>query len=57
MLIDLAAMSNSMVSVAIYDTFGPSIVEYVLNHAELSVVCCAETSQVMALLKVAPKCP
>jgi len=57
MLLDLAAMSNSLVSVAIYDTFGPSIVEYVMNHAELSTVCCADTAQVIALLKVAPKCP
>ena len=43
-----------MLSIA---TPGPQIVEYVLNHAEVKVVFCAETTQLRALLKVLPKCP
>lgn len=32
-LTEAAANSQSMTTVAIYDTFGPSIIEYIINHA------------------------
>ena len=31
--------------------------EYVLNHAEVKVIFCAEAAQLKQLLKVVPKCP
>ncbi len=41
-----------MVSVALYDTLGPDVVEYVINHAPLSVVF-ATRNHVPTLLKLA----
>lgn len=57
MLVDLAAASRSMVTVAIYDTFGPSVVEYVLNHAEIRIVFCSDVTQIRTLLGVMGKLP
>lgn len=57
MLIDLAACSRSLVTVAIYDTFGPAVVEYVLQHAEISVICCADVAQARVILQLAARLP
>lgn len=54
-LVDLAAHAFSLVGVPLYDTLGPNVVEYVVNHAPLSIVFAA-SSHIPALLRVAPKC-
>lgn len=38
---DAAAHAYSMTSVPLYDTLGPDAVEYICNHAELSMVACS----------------
>ncbi|EME47202.1 hypothetical protein DOTSEDRAFT_69225 [Dothistroma septosporum NZE10] len=53
---DLACQSQSLYSVSLYDTLGPDAVEYIINHAELTSVCCS-VSHIPALLKLAPRCP
>nr|QIQ49563.1 long-chain acyl-CoA synthetase 5 [Chromochloris zofingiensis] len=40
-LVDAAAHAYSMTSVPLYDTLGPDAVEYICNHAELSMVACS----------------
>lgn len=55
-LVDLAGHAFSLVGIPLYDTLGPNVVEYVINHSPLSIVFTA-SSHIPALLKVAPKCP
>ena len=53
---DLAAMSQRLYSVSIYDTLGPDTTEYIINHSEL--VCVATSlNHVTALLKLKPRLP
>lgn len=49
-------MSQSLYTVSLYDTLGPSTTQFIINHAELS---CVVTSlvHVPTLLKLKPKCP
>jgi long-chain acyl-CoA synthetase len=54
-LVDLAGHAFSLVGVPLYDTLGPNVVEYVINHSPLSIVF-ASSNHIPALLKVAPKC-
>ncbi|KAL8712806.1 MAG: hypothetical protein Q9220_003014 [cf. Caloplaca sp. 1 TL-2023] len=55
-LIDLACMSQSLYSVSIYDTLGPSASEYIINHSSLS---CVATSlpHIPTLLKLKGRLP
>ena len=55
-LIDLAAMSQSLYTVSLYDTLGPQASEFIIGHAELS---CVATSlpHVSILLKLKPRLP
>ncbi|KAL8963453.1 MAG: hypothetical protein Q9193_000285 [Seirophora villosa] len=55
-LIDLACMSQSLYSVSLYDTLGPSATEYIINHASLP---CVATSlpHIPTLLKLKPRLP
>lgn len=53
---DLAAMSQGLFTVSIYDTLGPDTTEYIINHAELTCVV-AGMNHVTALLKLKPRIP
>ncbi|KAF2672439.1 long-chain-fatty-acid-CoA ligase/ protein binding protein [Microthyrium microscopicum] len=53
---DLAAHSQSLFTVSLYDTLGPQTTEYIINHAELSCVA-TSLSHIPTLLKIAPRCP
>ncbi|CAZ84956.1 unnamed protein product [Tuber melanosporum] len=53
---DLAAMSQSLYTVSIYDTLGPETTEYIINHAELHSVVCS-LNHVPALLSMRDKVP
>ncbi|MCJ1285327.1 hypothetical protein MMC26_004667 [Xylographa opegraphella] len=55
-LTDLACMSQSLFSVSLYDTLGPSATEYIINHATLA---CVATSlpHIPTLLKLKPRLP
>ena len=54
--VDLACMSQSLFSVSLYDTLGPSATEYIINHASLP---CIATSlpHIPTLLKLKPRLP
>jgi long-chain acyl-CoA synthetase len=54
--VDLAAMSQRLFTVSIYDTLGPDATEYIINHAELTTVVTA-LNHVVALLKLKPRLP
>ena len=53
-VLDLACMSQSLFTVSLYDTLGPSAIEYIVNHASLA---CVATSlpHIPALLKLKPR--
>ncbi|KAF2640704.1 long-chain-fatty-acid-CoA ligase 1 [Massarina eburnea CBS 473.64] len=53
---DLAAMSQRLFTVSIYDTLGPDTTEYIINHAGLVTVVTA-LNHVVALLKLKPRLP
>lgn len=38
---DLACVTQGLYDVALYETLGPEIVEYVINHAELEIIVCS----------------
>ncbi|KAI0755282.1 long-chain-fatty-acid-CoA ligase [Daedaleopsis nitida] len=56
LLVDLAAQAYAKVTVALYDTLGADSVEFVVNHAELSVVFVAP-EHIPFLLTLSPKLP
>ena len=49
-------MSQSLFSVSIYDTLGPDIAEYIINHTGLQTVA-ASINHIPSLLKLKPRCP
>ena len=53
---DLACMSQSLFSVSLYETLGPTAVEYIANHASLG---CIATSlpHIASLLELQPRLP
>lgn len=53
---DLACMSQALYTVSIYDTLGPDTTEYIINHAQLSVVA-SSLAHIPVLLKLASRCP
>jgi long-chain acyl-CoA synthetase len=55
-LLDLACTSQSLFSVSIYDTLGPDVTEYIINHASITIVC-ASLNHIPVLLKIKPRCP
>ncbi|KAF8332328.1 long-chain-fatty-acid-CoA ligase [Cantharellus anzutake] len=55
-LVDLACQAYAKVSVSLYDTLGPDSVEYIVNHATLSVIFCAP-EKVPELLRLAHRLP
>lgn len=55
-LTDLACMSQSLYSVSIYDTLGPSATEYIINHASLPTIA-TSLPHIPTLLKLKPRLP
>jgi long-chain acyl-CoA synthetase len=55
-IVDFACHAFGLVGVALYDTLGPTVVEYVTNHAPLSVVI-ASADHLPTLLKNAANTP
>lgn len=53
---DLACMSQSLFSVSIYDTLGPDVAEYIVNHATLTCVV-TSLNHVPSLLRLRSRCP
>lgn len=51
-----ACGAYSLVSLSLYDTLGPNVVEYCINHADARVVV-ASSAHIPALLQLAQKCP
>ena len=54
--IDLACMSQSLFTVSLYDTLGPSATEFIINHASLPCVA-ASLPHIPTLLKLKPALP
>ncbi|CAO3590084.1 unnamed protein product [Absidia cylindrospora] len=52
----MACAAYGMYNVALYDTLGPDVVEYVVNHSELQVVVCSG-DHIPDLLKLKEKLP
>ncbi|MCJ1307252.1 hypothetical protein MMC25_000898 [Agyrium rufum] len=55
-LTDLGCMSQSLFSVSLYDTLGPSAVEYIIQHASLACVV-TSLNHIPVLLKLKPRLP
>ncbi|EIW85421.1 long-chain-fatty-acid-CoA ligase [Coniophora puteana RWD-64-598 SS2] len=55
-IVELALHAYDKVGVSLYDTLGKDSVEYIINHAQLSIVF-TTPDHIPALLKSAPKCP
>lgn len=55
-IVDLAASSQSLFSVSLYDTLGPDTSEYIINHAELPIIA-TSVDHIAVLLKLAPRTP
>ncbi|KAJ6606501.1 long-chain-fatty-acid-CoA ligase [Mycena vulgaris] len=55
-VVDIALQSYKKVGVSLYDTLGKDAVEYIINHAQLTIVF-ATMDHVPSLLKIAPQCP
>ncbi|KDR81465.1 hypothetical protein GALMADRAFT_239413 [Galerina marginata CBS 339.88] len=55
-IVDIALQSYQKVSVSLYDTLGKDSVEYIIDHAHLSIIF-ATSDHIPTLLKVAHKVP
>ncbi|KAG8782887.1 hypothetical protein FRC15_006113 [Serendipita sp. 397] len=55
-IIDQALSAWSRVTVSLYDTLGPTVVEYVLNHSEASIAFVAQDN-LPKLIALGPRCP
>ncbi|GLB35097.1 putative AMP-binding enzyme [Lyophyllum shimeji] len=55
-IIDIALQSYDKVSVSLYDTLGKDSVEYIINHAHLTVIF-STADHIPTLLKLAPNVP
>jgi len=53
-IVDLASQAYAKVSVSLYDTLGPDAVEYICNHAEISIIF-VSNQQLSSLLSLAPR--
>lgn len=51
---DIAASYHSLVTVGLFDTFGPQTLEYILNHTK-SPICIASKDKIPNILQIAPK--
>ncbi|KAF7768255.1 hypothetical protein Agabi119p4_7498 [Agaricus bisporus var. burnettii] len=55
-IIDIATQSYEKVSVSLYETLGKDVVEYIINHAHITMVF-ATSNHISTLLTLAPKIP
>lgn len=55
-IVDLATSLYGKTLVPLYENFGPDSIEYIVNHADLSVIF-VQTHNVSALLSLSPKLP
>jgi long-chain acyl-CoA synthetase len=53
---DIACASQSLYTVALYETLGKDAVEYVANHAELSIIVCS-SDKIATLLQMKDQLP
>lgn len=53
---DLAAMSQGLYTISIYDTLGPDTTEFIVNHSEMKCVV-TSINHVATLLKLKPRLP
>lgn len=53
-IIDIALQTYNKVGVSLYDTLGKDSVEYIINHAHLSIIF-ATSEHISTILKLAPK--
>ncbi|KAF2427138.1 long-chain-fatty-acid-CoA ligase 1 [Tothia fuscella] len=53
---DLAAMSQGLFTVSLYDTLGPDTTQYIINHAGLHCVA-TSLNHLPSLIRLKPKCP
>ncbi|KAL2753773.1 hypothetical protein ACRALDRAFT_1051747 [Sodiomyces alcalophilus JCM 7366] len=53
---ELAAVSQSLFTVSLYETLGPETTEYIINHAELPSIV-TSLPHIPTLLKLAPRIP
>mmetsp|Transcript_2052 Transcript_2052/g.3696 ORF Transcript_2052/g.3696 Transcript_2052/m.3696 type:complete len:701 (-) Transcript_2052:253-2355(-) len=56
MVASYGAASQGIVTVPIYDSFGPDIAEYIINHSEIKLIF-AEAKNMDVLMSIWPKCP
>lgn len=52
----MAAASQALFTVSLYDTLGPDTTEYIINHAELPIIACS-VDHIPTLLQLAPRIP
>ncbi|KAJ3310858.1 Long chain acyl-CoA synthetase 7 peroxisomal [Blyttiomyces sp. JEL0837] len=55
LITEYACHMHSLVVVAMFDTFGPDAIAYVINHSEMEMVACT-ADKVGNLMKVKPSC-
>ncbi|KAM5538994.1 hypothetical protein V8D89_007217 [Ganoderma adspersum] len=55
-VVDLSLQAYGKVGVSLYDTLGKDSAEFIVNHAELTVIF-ATPAHIPSLLKLVPKCP
>ncbi|ORY32192.1 hypothetical protein BCR39DRAFT_524520 [Naematelia encephala] len=55
-VVDLAAHAYGLVTASLYETLGPDVARYIINHCPLSIVFAA-SNHLTDLLKLAPVCP
>ncbi|KAJ7043194.1 hypothetical protein C8F04DRAFT_1251350 [Mycena alexandri] len=55
-IIDIALLSHKKIGVSLYDTLGKDSVEYIINHANLTIIF-ATVEHIPSLLKLAPQTP
>jgi long-chain acyl-CoA synthetase len=53
---DLALISQSLITVSLYETLGPDTTEYIVNHSSLACIVCS-LPHIPVLLKLAPRLP
>jgi long-chain acyl-CoA synthetase len=53
---DHAGYAYSLIPIALFDTLGPDVAEFIINHAELQVMVCS-ADKIHNVLKIAHRCP
>jgi long-subunit acyl-CoA synthetase (AMP-forming) len=45
-----------LIPIALFDTLGPDVAEFIINHADLQVMVCS-ADKIHNIIKIAEKCP